>query len=163
MLSGKNKSDYTEESWNALQQVITEAEKITKKEDYEAIKPKLTSESLVPINFEKSELIDLLAELVGKTEENYTEESWEELQSAIETARNTDLKSEYDQVKNKLTLETLKEINEDNEEGTLSKLMGILQEHYILVIASVIGLIIIIILIIVICKKSKKKESRWSK
>ncbi len=107
ILAERDSENYTEESWNALQEVIKSAENATTQEEYEALKDKLVLDNLEVATFEKTELHKVLIDLIGKSKNDYTEESWNELQEAIEEANNADNKNEYEKVKSKLTVSGL--------------------------------------------------------
>lgn len=154
-LEGKIETDYTEESWKALQEAIASAENAQKSEDYEAIKEKLSIDTLVKVSFEKEELDKVLRDLIGKVRTDYTEESWNELQEAIKTADNVELKSEYDAIKDKLTINTLILDEKTFVEGLINSPCG--HGEIIIALSAVIVLLFIIIIILLILNRKSKK------
>lgn len=156
VLEGKVEGDYTEESWKALQDALAAAEGVATQEEYDALKEGLKAEILVPVTFEKEELNTVLRDLVGKIEGDYTEESWKELQDAINTAQNAELKSEYDAVKDKLTINNL--VLEDR--GFFESLVKSSCGHgKIIIILSAIIIVLLVIIIILGASLSKAKEA----
>lgn len=156
LIEGKVEGDYTEESWKALQDALAAAEGVATQEEYDALKEGLKAEILVPITFEKDELNNVLRDLVGKVEGDYTEDSWKELQDAITAAQNAELKSEYDAVKDKLNVNNL--ILE--ERGFIEGLMKSSCGHgKIIVILSAIIIVLLVIIIILGASLSKAKEA----
>lgn len=157
LLADLNEIDYTEESWKALQEAIAAAEGAGTEEAYNEIKEKLTIDSLVKQPFDKEELNRVLRDLIGKVESDYTEDSWKELQDAIEMADEAELKSEYDAIKTKLSINTLvlnpktflEEIMEDSC-GHLKIMMGMA--------AAILILLIIIIILGTKCSRIKKES-----
>ena len=103
-VAGLIDTDYTEESWKALQEAIANAEAAATQEEYDALKEQLSKDVLQKAPFEKTELDKVLRDLIGLPKENYTTETWDALQAAIVTADNAELKSDYDKIKNKLTI-----------------------------------------------------------
>lgn len=158
-LGNLEQTDYTEASWNELQDLINKAESASTNEEYNEVKEKLNTDGLVPETFEKSELDKVLRMLIGKLEKDYTAESWTGLMEAIDTADSAVLKSEYDAIKDKLTINNLV-LEEDK--GFIGELIEKMKEDpYILglVISIAVLLIIVFILIIVCVRKGKNKES----
>ena len=157
-------SDYTEESWKSLQDLISRAEGITTAKEYDEIKGELSIDKLVPLNFEKTELINVLMELAGKRQEDYTEESWNKLQEVISIANEAKLKSEYDAVRDRLNTETLIEIekNENFFTQIIDKLKGNDLATMIFV-GCIILLIVIIILLLVLYRKAQNKTEVGAK
>lgn len=140
-------SDYTEESWKALQDAIAEAENATTEEAFAGAKEKLKLETLVPQNFEKPELDKVLRQLIGKLEKDYTNDSWQELINAIDKAESTQLKSEYDEIKDKLTINNL--ILEEDK-GFFGELLDRMQEDpLILGLVVFIGVLTLILIIVI--------------
>lgn len=159
-LAEKIETDYTQESLKALQEIIARAEAATTNEEYNAIKGELTLDKLVIANFDRPELFNILIELIGKSQKDYTEDSWQELQEAIQTAQNAKLKSEYDEVKDKLTLDTLK-----SKEGVKQFFINFIQRlekgeplYLAFVGCLLVLLVIILILLIVLCKRRKSRR-----
>ena len=156
LLEGKVETDYTPESWKAVQDAIASAEATTTNKDYDAIKEKLTLDGLVKASFEKEELNKVLRDLIGKVQNDYTEESWNELKEAIDIADNAELKSEYDAIKDKLTINKL--ILEER-----NFFLSLIQNpcgHGIVIIslaAAILVLLIIIIVMLIVHGKQKKK------
>ncbi len=157
LLGTLNETDYTEDSWKALQEAIGAAEGADTEEKYNEVKDKLTVESLVKQPFEKEELNKVLRDLIGKVETDYTLESWKELQDTIEAADEAELKSQYDAIKTKLSINTLvlnpktflEEIMEDSC-GHLKIMMGMA--------AAILILLIIIIILASRCSRIKKEN-----
>ena len=157
-------TDYTPESWSELQGAIEKAQNANTNAEYDEIKGKLTVDNLVVADFEKNELMNMLIELMGKSQKDYTEESWKQLQSAIVEAQNAKLKSEYDKVKDKLKVDTLakkegvKEFIENFIQGLERK------DPFYLAFAGciIVLLLVILILIIVICRGRKDRRSDYS-
>lgn len=158
-LEAKVQTDYTEESWKALQDIISKAESATKNSEYDEVKDKLNLEGLVPVTFEKEELFNMLIELVGKAETNYTEESWKELEEAIKTAQSAKLKSEYDEVKDKLTIETLVEKEPEKEKNFFKDIIEELKGKdplLLVLMAGVIVLTIVVLILLILYGKARK-------
>lgn len=161
-LGNLEQTDYTEASWNELQDLINKAEAASTSEEYNEVKDKLNIEGLVPETFEKSELDKVLRLLIGKLEKDYTAESWTGLMEAIDTADSAVLKSEYDAIKGELTINNLV-LEEDK--GFIGELIEKMKEDpYILglVISIAVLLIIVFILIIICIRKGKNKESGFT-
>lgn len=138
-------SDYTEESWKALQDLIAKADSAAKAEEYEAAKQNLKLDVLVPAPFEKTELDKVLRQLIGKLEKDYTVDSWKELIDAIDVADSSVLKSEYDEVKDKLTINNL--ILEEDK-GFFGELIDrMLEDTLILGLVISIGILTLILII----------------
>lgn len=160
-LENKIETDYTEESWKALQDAIARAEAATTNEEYNQIKESLNIETLVIANFEKEELFNMLIELIGKAQKDYTEESWQELQEAIAIAQKAELKSEYDEVKDKLTINTLvKKVRLGDIFANFIQGLEKGEPIYLAFVGMLLLLIlIIVILLIVLCKgRSNRKK-----
>lgn len=157
ILSGMNKEDYTEESWNRLQEIILSAKNATTDEEYEAIKIQLNIDGLEKVAFEKEELRKVLIDLLDKSKDDYTEESWNKLKELIKKADNTDLKSEYDAIKGKLTVDELVLVNNNIFEKFLSNDKIVITTIIALI---VINVILIILSICVIIKTKKRDRSR---
>lgn len=156
-LTGKNQSDYTEESWNALQEAIAAAENATTNDEYNALIEKLTLDSLVKVEFEKTELNQVLRDLIGKSQEDYTQESWNELQEAINIADSAELKSEYDAVKDKLTINGLVLEERDFFSDLVKNRCG--HGQLIMTLALIIiVLVIMIIVLLALYNGAKNKE-----
>lgn len=99
--------------------------------------------------------------LIGKLEKDYTEESWTELMNAIDTADSVVLKSEYEGIKDKLTINNL--VLEENK-GFMGEMIDKMKEDpYILGLVICVA-VLIIILFIVICvyihmiRKSRRND-----
>lgn len=138
-------SDYTEESWKSLQDLIAKADSAAKAEEYEAAKQNLKLDVLVPAPFEKTELDKVLRQLIGKLEKDYTVDSWKELIDAIDVADSSVLKSEYDEVKDKLTINNL--ILEEDK-GFFGELIDrMLEDTLILGLVISIGILTLILII----------------
>lgn len=155
-------TDYTEESWKALQEAIAKAEAATTNEEYNQVKESLNTDSLVIASFDKDELFNMLIELIGKAQKDYTEESWQELQEAIATAQNAELKSEYDAVKDKLTIDTL--VEKARLGDIFANFIQGLEKGEPIYLAFVglflLLILIIVILLIVLCKGRKDNNRR---
>lgn len=165
-LALKVQSDYTEDSWKALQEAISKAEGATKNSEYDEVKDKLNIEGLVPVDFEKDELFNLLIELMGKSQKDFTEESWQELQTAIETAQTSKLKSEYDEVKDKLTINTLVEQEPEEEKNFFEDILETLKTKdplLLVLMAGVIVLTILVLILLVLYGKAKKSDSNGAR
>lgn len=163
-LAGKVETDYTTDSWKTLQDAIAKAEGATTSSEYNEVRNLLTIDTLVIADFEKEELVNMLIELMGKSEKDYSADSWKELHDAIAEAQNAKLRSEYDKVKDKLTIDTLKkkegfkEIIENFTQG--------LEKGEPLYIAFA-GLVLVLLLVIMILsislcigKRRKKQEMK---
>jgi len=96
-VQGLNSEEYTEESWENLQTVLAEA--IAVKENAEATQEQVDSATTTiiaaqnklvkkeePVEVEKTDLIAKIAEVQGLNSEEYTEESWENLQTVLAEA-----------------------------------------------------------------------------
>ena len=154
-------TDYTEESWKKLQEALEKARNATNVAEYDEVKALLTIDTLEIEKFEKTELNQLLRDLMGKSQENYTEESWQELQDAIELADEAELKSEYDEIKDKLTIDTLIESEKSFFDPVINFFEGLDEQQRISLALGVCVFILLIILIIVfIMYKKEKKRTR---
>lgn len=157
VLEGKVQSDYTEESWKALQDAIAAAEGATKSSDYDAVKDKLNVDNLVKLEVKKDELDKVLRDLIGKSKEDYTEESWTELQTAIETADSAELQSDYDAVKDKLTINGLILDEKDFLEQVMDNSCG--HRIYLIILASLVVIFLIIIIILCVAYTKAKNSA----
>lgn len=165
-LALKVESDYTEDSWKALQEAISKAEGATKNSEYDEVKDKLNLEGLVPVDFEKDELFNLLIELMGKSQKDFTEESWQELQTAIEIAQTSKLKSEYDAVKDKLTINTLVEQEPEEEKNFFEDILETLKSKDPLLLVLMVGVIVLTILVLILLVlygKAKKSDTNGAR
>ena len=155
-------TDYTEESWNALQERIKKAENAATIEEYDAAKAELDIGILVPAVFEKTELDRVLRLLIGKLERDYTSDSWKELIDAIDAADSAKLKSEYDAIKNKLTVNNL--ILEE-EKSFFEDLLSRMQEDPLIlgmvICIGVLFLILIITMIVCIHNGRKRRKDEF--
>lgn len=151
-LQDKVETDYTEESWRALQEAIVIAENAATNADYDAIKEKLSLETLQKVTFETTELDKVLRDLIGKVQTDYTAESWNSLQEAINVADSAQLKSEYEVVKDKLTVNTLIL----DEKTFLEDLLNGPCEHGKIIITLVVVIVILFIIIIVLLILNRK-------
>lgn len=159
-LEGLIETDYTADSWNALKSAIEKAQNASTNAEYDEVKGLLTIDNLVIEAFEKDELMNMLIELMGKSQKDYTEDSWKELQEAIANAQTAKLKSEYDEIKGKLTIDTLKE-KEGIKEFFENFIQGLERKDpfYLAFAGSVLVLLLIIlILLIVVCKGRKDRR-----
>lgn len=150
-------TDYTEESWNELQEAIEKAENAKTNAEYDEVKDLLTVDNLVIEKFEKPELNQLLISLIGESESKYTEESWQELQDIIELANQAELKSEYDEIKDKLTIDILIE-EEDGFKSIINFFQGLDEQERISLALGVCVVILFIIIIILWRLYSKEKN-----
>jgi len=148
--------DYTEESWNALQEAIAKAENAGSNEEYDSVKGELRTDKLVPVQFSKDELNKVLRALLGKVEKDYTEESWTALQDAIDMAEEAKLKSEYDLIKDELTVNSLILAEKGPLEGFI-EMMDDMGSFALILIAIIIVLAIIVLILLVICLKSRHR------
>lgn len=152
-------TDYTEESWKKLQEAIEKARATTNSAEYDEIKALLTIDTLEIEKFEKPELNQLLRDLMGKAKENYTEESWNELQEVIELADKAILKSEYEEIKEQLTVDNLVESEKSFFEPIVNFFQGLDEQERISLALGVCVFILLIIILIVfrLYRKEKKK------
>lgn len=157
-------TDYTTDSWNVLQEAITKAQNAATVEEYDEVKGSLKVSNLVVAEFEKEELMEILIALMGKTQKDYTEESWKELQDTIIAAQAAKLKSEYEEVKDKLTIDILqkkdgvKEFFENFIQGLERK-----DPFYLAFAGCVLALIlVIVILLIVVCRGRRDRRSDYN-
>lgn len=148
---GLYKDDYTEESWNKLQDIILNAQNATTLEEYEAVKDELDINSLKKVSFDKKELKKVLVDLLDKSKADYTEESWNGLKELIKKADATDLKSEYDAIKDKLTVNELVLVEHYTFERFLED-----NKITIMVVLLSINVILIILSICIIIKARKR-------
>lgn len=153
-LIGKLETDYTEESWKELQEAITLAETANTNAKYNEIKGLLTTDNLVKATFEKTELNQILIDLIGKSSKDYTEESWNKLLETIKLASNAELKSEYEAIKDKLTINNLVVIEEQKDAEEISKNSF---ENTTLIISLAVIALIVLIIIIIVFKKLRSK------
>lgn len=161
ILSGLNKEDYTEESWNKLQEIIVAAQNATTDEEYEAIKSQLDINSLKKVSFDKEELKKVLIDLLDKSKNDYTEESWNELKELIKRAESTDLKSEYDEIKDKLTIDGLVLANNNNvANNDFENFLNENKTIIIITLVSINAILIILSICILINTKRKNKLGR---
>jgi len=132
VLENLKESDYTADSWNALQNVITTATNATLKSEYDAVKDQLVTSGLVPNTFDKTELDTLKEALKNLEESDYTADSWNALQNVITTATNATLKSEYDAVKDQLVTSGLvaKGLDLTEYNAQLDRLTGLVSTDY---------------------------------
>ncbi len=150
-------TDYTAESWKALQDLIARAESVASQEEYESIKGELTTDKLVIAPFEKKELNDVLLGLIGKSEKDYTEESWKDLIDAIEDAEDTKLASEYDKIKGKLKISALEEREDENPIISFFQDLSD-QEKISLALGVCVGILLLIIIIMAIKHRRENDE-----
>lgn len=150
-------TDYTEKTWGDLQEAIEKAENAKTNAEYNEVKDKLTVENLKIEKFEKTELNQLLTSLIGKSESKYTEESWKDLQDTIELANEAKLQSEYDEIKDKLTVDTLEE-KEGGFQGIINFFQGLDEQERISLALGVCVAILFIIIIILWRLYSKEKD-----
>lgn len=156
ILSGLNKEDYTEESWNKLQEIIIAAKNAATEEEYEAIKSQLEISNLEKVSFDKEELKKILIDLLDKSKNDYTEESWNELKELIKKAESTDLKSEYDAIKDRLTSDRLVLVDNNNFESFLNENKMVI----IISLVSINAILIILSICILISTKRRNKLGR---
>lgn len=157
-VAGLIDTDYTEESWKALQEAIANAEAAATQEEYDALKEQLSKDVLQKAPFEKTELDKVLRDLIGLPKENYTTETWDALQAAIVTADNAELKSDYDKIKNKLTINDLIL----DEKGFIEQIMDDSCGHKMIILtlaSAVVILIIAIMILLVMYEKAKDPEN----
>lgn len=158
LVAGLTDTDYTEESWKELQEAIANAEAAGTQEEYDALKEKLSKDILQKAPFDKTELDKVLRDLIGLPKEHYTKESWEALQTAIVTADSAELKSEYDKIKGKLTINGLELDEKDFFEQIMDNSCG--HKVIILTLASaVVILIITVVVLLIIYEKAKDPEN----
>lgn len=150
-------TDYTEESWKALNELIVKAESAATNAEYDEAKAKLTLDILVPKVFEKNELDKVLRQLIGKLEKDYTRDSWNNLMDAIDVADSTMLKSEYDKIKDKLTVNSLV-LEEDK--GFFGELLERMMEDTLILglVISILVLILILIITIGVYIHNRRKD-----
>lgn len=160
-LEGKVETDYTEESWRTLQEAMVIAENATTNASYDEIKGKLSLDTLEKVTFETTELDKVLRDLIGKVQTDYTAESWNSLQEAINAADNAKLKSEYEAVKDKLTINTLIL----DERTYIEDLLNGPCEHgkIIISLAAVILVLLIIIIILLVLNRKVARMGRRTK
>lgn len=163
-LAEKIETDYTVDSWKTLQDAIAKAEGAATSAEYNEVRNLLTVDTLVIADFEKEELVNMLIQLMGKSEKDYSEDSWKELHDAIAEAQNAKLKSEYDKVKDKLTMDTLKK-----KEGFKEMLENFTQglEKGEPIYIAFVGLVLVLLLVILILsislcigKRRRKQEMK---
>lgn len=118
-----------------MQDAIAKADGANTEEAYNEAVSGISIDSLVPTQFSKEELNKVLRGLIGKLERDYTEESWKELQDAIDTADSAKLKSEYDAVKDKLTINNLV-LEEDK--GFIGDLIERVQEDTMMLVLVIV-------------------------
>lgn len=158
LVAGLTDTDYTEESWKALQEAIASAEAAGTQEEYDALKEKLSKDILQKAPFEKTELDKVLRDLIGLPKENYTKESWDALQNAIIAADNAELKSEYDKIKGKLTINGLELDEKDFFEQIMDNSCG----HKVIILTLASAVVILIITVIglgIAYERSKDPEN----
>ena len=85
----------------------------------------------------------MLRALLGKVEKDYTEESWTALQDAIDMAEEAKLKSEYDLIKDELTVNSLILAEKGPLEGFI-EMMDDMGSFALILIAIIIVLAIIV-------------------
>jgi len=154
-------TDYTEESWRKLQEALEKAKNATTMAEYDEVKALLTTDTLEIEKFEKKELNQLLRDLMGKSQEDYTEESWNALQDAIELADEAELKSEYDEVKDRLTIDSLVESEKSFFDPVINFFEGLdEQERISLALGVCVFILLIIIIIIFVMYRKEKKRTR---
>lgn len=118
-----------------MQDAIAKADGANTEEAYNEAVSAISIDSLVPTQFSKEELNKVLRGLIGKLERDYTVDSWKELQDAIDTADSANLKSEYDAVKDKLTINNLV-LEEDK--GFIGDLIERVQEDTMMLVLIIV-------------------------
>ena len=88
-------SDYSEESWNKLQEAIAGAEDLTKQSEIDA-KVEEIKDAIESLGTDRSELDGLLEQVGSLTESDYSDSSWDALQEAIAGAEDLTKQSEID-------------------------------------------------------------------
>lgn len=153
-------TDYTEESWKALQEAMEKARNAKTNAEYDEVKNLLTIDTLEIKKFDKPELNQLLRDLMGKAKDSYTEESWNALQEAIELADKAELESEYEAIKDKLSIDTLVEYEEGFFENIINFFKGLDEQERISLALGVCVLILFIVILIVfrLYRKEKKRN-----
>ncbi|MCI8273976.1 MAG: hypothetical protein HFJ55_07890 [Clostridia bacterium] len=115
------KEDYTVDSWNKLQEAIKTAEEAISQEEYDAVVSLLDESTLVPEEWDRTELNNVLEALKDLNQYDYTQETWNELQEAVKAATDAKVKSEYNKVKDQLTIDGLQKL--DFEKPELKNIM----------------------------------------
>jgi hypothetical protein len=113
--------DYTEESWKAIEDKIADAETKELQSEFDEVVETIDLDSLVAEEISeetKEELANIKEEVEKLVEEDYTEESWKDLEDKITEAETEELQSELDKKLSEIDLGSLeaKEITEESKE-----------------------------------------------
>ena len=88
-------SDYSDESWNKLQEAINGTDSLTSQEEIDT-KVQEIQNALNNLGVDRSALDTLLEQVAGLIESDYSDESWQELQDAVSGADSLVKQSEID-------------------------------------------------------------------
>ena len=106
LTEGKVKDDYT--NWTELTDAIATAKAGLRSEFADNLRVAKEAETqLIPVTFEKTELINLQRELDNRKQSDYTVKSWNYLQDVIARAKATTLQSKYIELIPELDIKTL--------------------------------------------------------
>ena len=94
-VAGLIESDYSDESWQELQEAVSGADSLVKQTEIDA-KVDEIQEAIDNLGVDRSELDRLLTEVGRLTESDYSDSSWEALQNAISGTDNLTKQSEID-------------------------------------------------------------------
>ena len=106
-LAGLNKNNYTEESWNAIQNQIAVAEKQTTQEAFDREVAKIDLNSLQVKPIDKAKLNVIKNQLAQLKQNNYTPASWQAIQNQIAVADAQPTQEKFDAEVAKINLNTL--------------------------------------------------------
>ena len=88
-------SDYSDDSWNKLQEVIQGTDNLTKQSEIDA-KVDEIRDAITNLTTDRTALDEILKEVAGLTESDYSDDSWNKLQEAIQGTDNLTKQSEID-------------------------------------------------------------------
>ncbi len=94
-VAGLIESDYSDESWQELQEAVSGADSLVKQTEIDA-KVDEIQEAIDNLGVDRSELDRLLTEVGRLTESDYSDSSWDALQNAIARTDNLKKQSEID-------------------------------------------------------------------
>ena len=94
-VAGLTESDYSDDSWNKLQEAIQGTDNLTKQSEIDA-KVDEIREDIENLTTDRTALDAILEEVESLTESDYSDDSWNKLQEAIQGTDNLTKQSEID-------------------------------------------------------------------
>ncbi len=94
-VAGLTESDYSDDSWNKLQEAIQGTDNLTKQSEIDA-KVDEIRDAITNLTTDRTALDEILEEVAGLTESDYSDDSWNKLQEAIQGTDNLTKQSEID-------------------------------------------------------------------